>query len=89
MAILQSEDMHAALAQVEQVAAAVQKYLSDAPTPEARAKRAQRLVQELEAARRSAIATREHLRQQVQTVKPTTAYASQGGGEHEPWSTSL
>ncbi|MGC4055435.1 MAG: hypothetical protein QM757_41940 [Paludibaculum sp.] len=89
MAALQGEDMHGALQQAERVAAAVEKYLSDAPTAEARAQRAEKLVRELEAARRSAIATREYLRRQVQTFKPTTAYASLGSGEHEHWSTRL
>lgn len=89
MAALQGEDMHGALEQAEQVAAAVQKYLSEALTDEERALRAEKLVRELEAARRSALATREFLRQQVQTVKPTTAYASQGGGELEHWSTRI
>ncbi|MGJ5817948.1 hypothetical protein [Paludibaculum fermentans] len=89
MAALQRDDMQGALQQAEQVAAAVQRYLAEAPTAEARADRAERLFHQLEAARRSAIATREFLRKQVQTVKPTTAYASQGGGEHKPWTTSL
>ncbi|WP_321470678.1 hypothetical protein [uncultured Paludibaculum sp.] len=89
MNALRSEDMPAAVRQAEQVAAAVQDYLAAATTAEERAIRAHRLVQEIEAARRSAIATREFLREQAKTVKPTAAYAEQREGEHERWSRSL
>ena len=89
MAALSREDMPGAMKQVEGAAEAVRAYLGSAGDTAERERRARQINAELEAARRSAIATREHLRQQVLTVKPTAAYAAQSDSAPERWSTSL
>lgn len=89
MAALRSEDMQGAQQQAELAAVEVGAYLRSAGSAEERARRAEQLLFELGAARRSAIATKEFLRQQVLTVKPTAAYSAQTQGEYGSWSTSL
>lgn len=89
MAALGREDMPGAMKQAEGAAEAVRAYLGSAGSAAERERRARQIHGELEAARRSAIATREHLRRQVLTVKPTAAYAAQNDGAPVRWSTSL
>jgi hypothetical protein len=84
-----NEEFDAATALVVRISELAPAFATAATTDEERAARWRLVLDALESARRSTIASRQHLRSQAIALKQTTAY-NQGTLEREPrWSTAL